>query len=69
MYDLQTLFKVVEDLKLLQKRAPFVGVEQWQRIGALINTYEAMAVSIEADMVAGLDDQVFGKKKVDSIRA
>tara|TARA_B110000263_G_scaffold128764_1_gene111990 strand:+ start:576 stop:776 length:201 start_codon:yes stop_codon:yes gene_type:complete len=66
MYDLQTLFKVVEDLKLLQASALPL---QWQRIGALINTYEAMAVSIEADMVARLDDQVFGKKKVDSIRA
>jgi len=68
MYDLQTLFKVVEDLRLLQKRPP-AGVPQWHRIDALINKYEAMAVSIEADMVARLDDQVFGKKKVDSIRA
>ena len=66
MYDLQTLFKVVEDLRMLQASALPL---QWQRINALINTYEAMAVSIEADMVARLDDQVFGKKKVDSIRA
>ena len=66
MYDLQTLFKVVEDLKLLQASALPL---QWQRINTLINTYEAMAVSIEADMVARLDDQVFGKKEVDSIRA
>ena len=66
MYDLQTLFKVVEDLRMLQASALPL---QWQRIDALINTYEAMAVSIEADMVARLDDQVFGKKKVDSIRA
>ena len=66
MYDLQTLFKVVEDLRLLQASALPL---QWQRIDALINTYEAMAVSIEADMVARLDDQVFGKKEVDSIRA
>ena len=66
MYDLQTLFKVVEDLRMLQASALPL---QWQRIAALINTYEAMAVSIEADMVARLDDQVFGKKKVDSIRA
>ena len=63
MYDLQTLFKVVEDLRLLQASALPL---QWQRIDALINTYEAMAVSIEADMVAS---QVFGKKEVDSIRA
>jgi len=50
--DMMTLFKVIDDLTVLQKSALPL---QWERLQVLINQYEADAEKSERDRIRDMD--------------